>query len=295
MNSLIQDLQLKKRDLEEFKEIALRVLNYLPAVLSGSEEKGNYIIHFSNIAGTKKFARPINKSLFINIPSMFLEKFEAMVAILARIKQKETAFSSQEKYLIDSTLYTMQQSIGVGLDLLGDPNSARKHVGNRFEELMKALFTEIGIPNKKEVLKIPYETDEGLKNYVCENDLILSPYPELIINNSIDPKEIVVSVKTSSKDRMGKMFIDKILLEHFIGHKLKIIGIFLNDVQRKENNNISFTLVSGLFMVYSKFLTNLEGVYYLDPPPNAKKSPYNKYIKSFSELITEDINVLLTP
>ncbi|HYG39261.1 MAG TPA: hypothetical protein VD908_11605 [Cytophagales bacterium] len=226
---------------------------------------------------------------------MFLEKFEAMVAILARIKQKETAFSSQEKYLIDSTLYTMQQSIGVGLDLLGDPNSARKHVGNRFEELMKALFTEIGIPNKKEVLKIPYETDEGLKNYVCENDLILSPYPELIINNSIDPKEIVVSVKTSSKDRMGKMFIDKILLEHFIGHKLKIIGIFLNDVQRKENNNISFTLVSGLFMVYSKFLTNLEGVYYLDPPPNAKKSPYNKYIKSFSELITEDINVLLTP
>ena len=74
-----------------------------------------------------------------------------------------------------------------------------------------------------------------------------------------------------------------------------IIGIFLNDVQRKEDNNISFTLVSGLFMVYSKFLTELEGIYYLDMPPTAKKSPYSNYMKPFSELITYDITCLLTP
>ena len=67
----------------------------------------------------------------------------------------------------------------------------------------------------------------------------------------------------------------------------------MNDVQRKEDNNISFTLVSGLFMVYIKFLTPLEGVYYLDPPPNAKKPPYNLYIKPFSELITKEIKKLL--
>ena len=53
--------------------------------------------------------------------------------------------------------------------------------------------------------------------------------------------------------------------------------------------------ISGLFMVYSKFLTELEGIYYLDPPPNAIKKPYADYMKKFSELITIDLKKLLTP
>jgi len=104
--------------------------------------------------------------------------------------------------------------------------------------------------------------------------------------------EIVVSAKTTSKDRMVKMFIDKILLEKFIGHPQKVIGIFLNDVQRKESENISYTLVSGLFMVYTELLTELEGIYYLDIPPVAKKFPHSNYIKPFSELITNDLKNL---
>lgn len=88
--------------------------------------------------------------------------------------------------------------------------------------------------------------------------------------------------------------MDRILMESFVEHKVKMIGIFLNDVQRKEKNNISYTLVSGLFMVYTRFLTELEGVYYLDSPPNVFKSPYNKYMSPFSELITKDIWKLLS-
>ena len=93
---------------------------------------------------------------------------------------------------------------------------------------------------------------------------------------------------------MGKMFIDKILLESFVKHNQKVIGIFFNDVQRKESDNIGFTLVSGLFMVYTKFLTKLEGIYYLDPPPNVFKEPFDKHMKEFSELITTDIKNLLS-
>jgi len=79
-----------------------------------------------------------------------------------------------------------------------------------------------------------------------------------------------------------------------MGHEQKVIGIFLNDVQRKESNNISYTLVSGFFMVYTKFLTPLEGVYYLDPPPNAGKAPFNEHMKPLSELLVEDIVGLLS-
>ncbi|MCB0507480.1 MAG: hypothetical protein KDE33_10210 [Bacteroidetes bacterium] len=295
MLPLDKDLQEQKNSIHDFEELTIRVLGYLPNVLSDYNEKSGYKIHFSLIAGTTKYIRPINQRLFIYSSSEFKSKFSEFKTLIEKLRTKNDDWQESEKELIDSVLYTIQQSIGAGFDLLVNPNSARKHVGNRFEELIKAFFTEIGIANKKTVLQIPYKTDEGEKTYKCENDLILSPFEEVkSTKKHLDENEIVVSVKTTSKDRMGKMFIDKILLERFVKHDQKVIGIFLNDVQRKESDNISFTLVSGLFMVYSNFLTELEGVYYLDPPPNAFKEPFNNHMKPFSELVTKDIWNLLS-
>jgi len=294
MTPLAKDLQTVKHDLVTFGDITKKILSYLPNVISDSKIKHDYVIYSSQIAGTTKFIRPINQTLFIGNTDDFDANFKNLQLIFKKLKNGESVTDS-DKIIVDKTIYTIQQSIGAGLDLLVNPNSARKHVGNRFEELIRVIFTEIGVANKKQVLQIPYETDEGVKTYKCENDLILSPFGKVkSSSNSLDQNETVVSVKTTSKDRMGKMFIDKILLERFVGHPQKVIGIFLNDVQRKETDNISFTLVSGLFMVYSRFLTELEGVYYLDPPPNANKKPYSNYMKRFSELITNDIKVLLT-
>lgn len=176
MIPLALDLQNEKKTIEEFGDITLRILDYLPNVLSGFEEKSGYRIYSSDIAGTRKFIRPINQSLFIANKNDFSEAFIRLKAIFDKIKQKDSLFSDDEKSVIDGTLYTIQQAIGAGLDLMVNPNSARKHVGNRFEELIKVIFTEIGVANKKLVLQIPYETEEGTKVYKCENDLILSPW-----------------------------------------------------------------------------------------------------------------------
>ncbi len=293
MISLEQDLQTSKVSLNDFETITLRTLNYLPNVLSEVKEKQDYLIYSSKIAGTTKYIRPINSKLFLNNPSDFSSQFKELQIVLEKIKYKES-ISESEKIIIDKTLYTIQQSIGAGLDLLVNQNSARKHVGNRFEELIKAVFDEISVANKKIVLQIPYETEEGIKTYKCENDLIISPFEKVkSTSKNISENEIVVSVKTTSKDRMGKMFIDKLLLEKFVEHPQKVIGIFFNDVQRKEDNNISFTLVSGLFMVYTKFLTSIEGIYYLDPPPNALIKPYSNHMRTFSDLLVNDLDGLL--
>jgi hypothetical protein len=295
MISLDKDLQKNKNSLDDFFSIAKRVRAYLPNVLSDSVDKNEYTIYVSEVAGSKRYLRPINKSLYIQDDVLFEQSYSAFLNTVSKIKSQDLHFDENEQNNINSFLYTIQQSIGAGLDLMVDPNSARKHVGNRFEELIRTVFTAIGVSNKRLVLRIPYDTDEGEKIYKCENDLILSPYEKVISTpEQLNEKEIVVSVKTTSKDRMGKMFIDKILLEKFVKHPQKVIGIFNNDVQRKNNNDISFTLVSGLFMVYTKFLTEVEGVYYLDPPPTALKKPYNKHIKPFSQLITRDIFKLLS-
>lgn len=295
MISISDDLQLVKTNLTDFKDITIRVLDYLPNVLSKSKTKKNYIIHSSHIAGTTKYIRPINKTLFIDNSAEFKNRFDTFQNILTNIKSGVITTDS-DKVIIDSTLYTIQQSIGAGLDLTAHPNSARKHVGNRFEELIRCVFTEIGISNKKLVLSIPYKSEKGNKYYKSENDIVLSPYNSVkSTSKMLDPKEVVVSVKTTSKDRMGKMFLDKILLEKFVNHPQKIIGIFLNDVQRKDTDNISYTLVSGSFLVYTQFIAKLEGVYYLDPPPTAQLKPYTEHMKRFSELITTDLPNLLTP
>ena len=294
MQSLIQALQEKKSTLSQFGDLTIRILQYMPNVMSDSNDKNNYRIHSSSIAGTQKFVRPINTNLFCFDPAQFKKQLNRLYLTLGKIKDRKSSISNEEKENIDKTLYTIQQSIGTGFDLLSSGNAARKHVGNRFEELIGTVFSEIGISNKKTVLQIPYETEEGEKMYKCENDLILSPYKEVQSSSvALDKNEIVVSIKTSSKDRMGKIFIDKLLLEKFVQHDQKVIGIFLNDVQRKKSDNISFTLVSGLFMVYTNFLTELEGIYYLDPPPNAFKKPYKDHMKTFSELLINDVHNLL--
>lgn len=296
MLPLIKDLQSPKKSLNEFINVSKRVLHYLPSVISERHEVKGYILLSSEVAGTKKFVRPIQNNMFIFNPDKFQSQAKKYISILENIRTGQTRVPQETYKIVDSVTYTIQQSIGVGLDLLSNPNSARKHVGNRFEELIRLIVTRASVSNKKVVFKIPYPTDEGEKMYSCETDMILSPLRKVQSDTKkIDSREIVVSLKTSSKDRMGKIFLDKLLMERFAGHPVKVIGIFLNDVQRKGAENISFTFVSGLFMVYTKFLCILEGVYFIDPPPKVKESPYNKHIFPFSKLIIEDIPELLTP
>lgn len=131
--------------------------------------------------------------------------------------------------------------------------------------------------------------------YSCETDMVLSAQKQVQSSvENIDENEIVVSLKTSSKDRMGKIFLDKMLMEKFAKHPVKVVGIFHNDVQRKKDCGVSYTFVSGLFMVYTKFLCSLEGVYFLDPPPITEQAPYSQHIASFSKFILEDMETLLS-
>ena len=231
--------------------------------------------------------------MFINEIEEFKKSYKSFLEALKQIKNGKK-IKREDYSTIDAVVYTIQQSIGVGMDFLCNPNSARKHVGNRFEELIRNIVSQAGITNDKVVFKIPYPSEEGEKFYSCETDIILSPHERVKSNTkTINEDEIVISLKTTSKDRMGKIFLDKLLMQKFAEHPVKVVGIFLNDVQRKETEKISYTFVSGLFMVYTKFLTRLEGVYFVDPPPITKGSPYNEHISSFSKFIVDDIRKLL--
>jgi hypothetical protein len=293
MSSLSEDLQKSKNSIQEFREITLRILNYIPDVLNVESEFGGYVICSSNIAGTTRSIRPFRKELFIRNVQAFEKDFKRFKKIIDELKLGKRNFTNDNFHLIDGVVYTIQQTMGIGLDLMVQSNSARKHVGNRFEELIRTILTSLGVSMKKVVLSIPYETDEGDKFYRCETDVIISPYENVKSNStSINPNEIVISLKTTTKDRMPKIFIDKVLMERFVGHPVKVVGISQNDIQRKDDGNeakISYTFVSNLFMVYTKFLAQLDGYYYLDPPVKALEKPFNQHIFPFSKFILSDI------
>lgn len=296
--SLTQNLQQSKVTLEEFKDIAIRVLEYMPAVIDNEVEYRDYLLCSSTIAGSTKHIRPFKKDLFLRQNRDFIAAFEEFRHIVRTLHDGERDFQQDSFTLVDRVVYTIQQAIGIGLDLLVSPNSSRKHVGTRFEELIRAVLSAIGIPIKKVVLSIPYDTGDGQKYYRCETDVIISPFEEVRSSaQTIHPQEVVISLKTTTKDRMPKIFIDKILMERFVGHPVKVVGISLNDVQRKDDtgaSKISYTFVSNLFMVYTTFLAQLEGYYYLDIPQRASTSPFNQYIFPFSQFVLEDVWNLLS-
>ena len=131
MASLIEDLKTTQETLDDIIQVAMRVLNYLPSVVSERRETRGYEILVSRHSGAEKYARPIRQDLFISDPGKLEELAGLFKGILINIAGKET-LPENSAMIIDRVTYTIQQCFGVGLDLLGEPNSNRKHIGNRF-------------------------------------------------------------------------------------------------------------------------------------------------------------------
>ncbi len=107
--------------------------------------------------------------------------------------------------------------------------------------------------------------------------------------------KLIGSIKTSSKDRIDKIFIDKFLYSKLTETVVPHIAVFLNDVQRKntakENEyGINATFLPGHFKGYTVKLNPLDGVYYCDIRPNMLTEAILKdHIKTFDHLVCTDI------
>lgn len=99
----------------------------------------------------------------------------------------------------------------------------------------------------------------------------------------------------SSKDRLDKIFIDKLLFNRLAGKELPFIAIFLNDIQRKKSKSskkygVNSTFLSGHFMAYSIRLTPMDGVYYCDIRPNMTTDPFlSQRIKTLDRLFFNEL------
>ncbi len=196
---------------------------------------------------------------------------DQFVDLLKQVRDIPEGEVVQRRILIRS-IYTIQQSIGAVLDALpaGASNKARKINGDLFERFIQLLVQFVGVECSTGTVQIPVEVDGVVQFHMSyQHDLLL------LKDNKL---KAIGSVKTSSKDRLDKIFLDKFLYNRLTGTQLPHIAIFLNDVQRKatrrENEyGINPTFLPGHFKGYTIKLNPLDGVYYCDIRPNMQTEP----------------------
>ena len=180
-----------------------------------------------------------------------------------------TADDHAQRTLITRSIYTLQQCIGATLDALpaNASNTARKVNGDLFERLIQLLVREAGVSCLTATVQVPVYVENQLQFRMSfQHDLLLYNANEL---------KVIGSVKTSSKDRTDKIFLDKFLYCKPTETALPHIAIFLNDVQRKPGRSdneyaVNATFLSGHFKGFTVKLNPLDGVYYCDIRPSMR-------------------------
>lgn len=274
-----------------FLDYGFRFLEYIDKNLQArivSQNENHYQFLQYREDGSYNISRPINTRLMYNA-----EDFSSVVVtfpqIMERIKDRELPTLEHRTELIRA-IYTIQQSIGAALDALpaGRANQARKINGERFENFIKVLINTLGVQCVGGTIKVPVRDSN-------ENLLFTSSYQhDLMISNDNELK-IIGSVKTSSKDRIDKVFVDKFLYNRLTETNTPHIAIFLNDVQRKNSKQenkygISSTFLPGHFKAYTFKLNPLDGVYYCDIRPNMVADELlSRSIKTIDQFFFTDI------
>jgi hypothetical protein len=244
--------------------------------------------------GNFNITRPINSELMLGF-DCFDDASTLFLDTIARLRKGQVLLNKEDcRNNICSVLYTVQQSIGCVLDALpaGKSNQARKINGDLFERLIRLTIKEIGTQCVSGTMLIPVFDDNG-------NELFRASYQHDLLISKGDELKIIGSVKTSSKDRIDKVFMDKFLYNKLTNTDLPHIAIFLNDVQRKNTRmkdeyGINATFLPGHFKAYTIKLNHLDGVYYCDLRPNMVTDELlSNQIKTIDHLFIDDLQILL--
>jgi hypothetical protein len=308
------DLQESVRDktgfskLEDYLKICYAFLDFIERVQPTrivSPSHVNYIFYQYNKEYKHNITRPLNSNLFIESKNDFKDKFGRFISFLELLKRYNDKVSNRKtaKEYIDSKeinkiVYTIQQSIGSIGDSFENPNQSRKRIGQLFETLVKLVIQEVGIECEPRTINLPIPGFPGYE-MSYELDLVFSRNKAILTSETkyIHPSEVVGSVKTTSKDRIDKVFLDKFLLSKLLEKNIPVIAIFLHDVQRAKRGKsifgINSTFKSNHFLGYTVALNRLDGVYYVDPRPEMLiNERLREQISDFQQFLIKDLWVL---
>ncbi|MDE0518624.1 MAG: hypothetical protein OXH36_03585 [Bdellovibrionales bacterium] len=278
------------KSLDDFFNFANEYLEFIETGLQAqiiAQNETNYTFFQYKKDGQYNISRPINSDLFLTINKY--QKAISKIKTLLKSKDKIKGANKTNRDFLKKCIYTTQQTVGACLDALpvGESNKARKLVGDYFELFICLFINKMGFKCSSGWVEIPIKkSGKTLFKMKYQHDLLIKKDTSL---------KVIGSVKTSSKDRIDKIFIDKFLYSKLTGTYIPHIAVFLNDVQRKKIKSkrkygINSTFLSGHFKGYTIKLNPLDGVYYCDIRPNMVSENFlKKYIKTIDYFFCEDL------
>jgi hypothetical protein len=274
--------------IEHYADFCSEYLDFIKSNLQAvivSKNETNYQFFQYKADGTYNVTRPINSNLMLPVDEFYSSR-DSFLQILTNIRENSIN-TLENRRLINNFIYTCQQSIGATLDALPATcsNTARKINGDLFERLILLIIKKVGVDVSQGTILVPIIV-------AGETTCQMSYQHDLIIKVDNETKAIG-SVKTSSKDRLDKIFVDKFLYNRLTDTNTPHFAVFLNDVQRKGTQGkygVNATFLPGHFRGYTVKLNPLDGVYYLDIRPNMRTEEFLKqHIKTFDNFIFSEI------
>lgn len=307
----LEDLQVSVQDRSAFGDLAdyytlchafLTLVEEIEPTRIVSPRHPNYIFYQYGAKYGHKITRPLNTNLLVESSQEFQTIFERFIDFLKDLKRYQDTLAERNSYQryieskeINQAVYTIQQVVGCIGDSFPNVNQSRKRVGQLFENLIKLIIQTVGLNCESRTVRLPIPDFPGYE-MSYELDLVFSRDKAILAaeHKYLHPSEVIGSVKTTSKDRIDKIFLDKYMLTKLLGRSVSVIAIFLHDVQRARRGQsifgINSTFKTNHFLSYTVALNRLDGVYYVDPRPEmVTNQQLTEQINDFQQFLLQDL------
>lgn len=229
--------------IEELKDITLECLQLLSVVERydyGYVGTKHYFCYFS-----EKYSRPVATNLFILEPQEFVFLWDRLFSGIDEINHS----CSLDEISIDRVIYTAIMSFAICFDIW--KSESRKTPGTHFEILLGSTL------------------DLFLRGFARSKHIVLPELDKLSTDIAFSNEGItlVFPAKTTTRERIVQPYAHQRILDSLSPGKYKSILLCVSETQRdNKNTKVNDICVPGTIKLYQAHMSNISGIYYLDPP-----------------------------
>ncbi|MGQ0839905.1 hypothetical protein [Actinokineospora sp.] len=238
-----------------------------------------------------RISRAVNTDQFIFDPDEFISGWSELLEAVAS-SRSQGRLIYLDAVRVNALCYSAVMSWAAAVDLFKPSNGL---AGTYFEILTGALIGNLSGRDVGSEVKLP----------------VPGGYEKIKVDLTFEANNgrpcLVVPTKISTRERISQAYVHARILETARpGDYRTIICVVnetntVNDAKIKEidgqypGRGLKETLVPGTIALYQKYIAQLEGMYYLDPPASylAGNCPGMPLVRPYGHLLTEDLPYLL--
>jgi hypothetical protein len=203
---------------------------------------------YSVFDANQRLSRPYLPELYIDDPENFAALWDDFISSLDG-KQHVCELPAES---INKLLYSSVTAFSICYDLWNP--GARKTPGTFYEVLMGSVFGLL-LPTfvRTKFIPIPNETE--------------SVSTDIVFASRSGGGGLVIPTKITTRDRVVQPFAHQRILDNVFGaNRFKSILVCVSELQREGDDGANEICVPGTIRLFQKHLSQLSGIYYLDPP-----------------------------